>query len=111
MEHAYWNDWYSGWGWFLWLGFIFLLFSGIGNWCYTYQAHRRFAGVPRSDAFDIFGVRYAKGEIIRDEYARIKSEISTTGSTTALVSDKVDLPQGFKRSSADAYFSRIPCSH
>jgi hypothetical protein len=20
MAHAYWNDWYFGWGWFLWFG-------------------------------------------------------------------------------------------
>lgn len=30
MQHAYWNDWYFGWGWLLWFGFIFLLFSSFG---------------------------------------------------------------------------------
>ena len=49
MEHAYWNDWYFGWGWFLWLGFILLLFSGIGNWGYTYRAHRRLGSETRSE--------------------------------------------------------------
>jgi putative membrane protein len=77
MQHALWNDWYFGWGWFLWFGFIFLLFSGIGNWGYTYRVHRRFGGTARGDAFDILDARYAKGEIARDEYARMKSEISS----------------------------------
>jgi len=31
MTHAYWNDWYFSWGWFLWFGVIFLLFSSFGN--------------------------------------------------------------------------------
>jgi len=26
------NNWYFGWGWILWLEFIFLTFSGFGNW-------------------------------------------------------------------------------
>jgi putative membrane protein len=69
-------------------GFVFLLFSGIGNWGYTYRAHRRFGNEPRSDAFEILDVRYAKGEITRDEYARMKSEISSTGTTTARVGEK-----------------------
>ena len=46
MSHAYWNDWYFGWGWFLWFGIIFLLFSSIGNWGYTYSAHRRYGQLP-----------------------------------------------------------------
>jgi putative membrane protein len=78
MGHAYWNDWYSGWGWFLWLGLIFLLFSGIGNWGYTYRAHRRFGSVLGGGAFEILDARYAKGEITRDEYARMKSDIGQT---------------------------------
>lgn len=76
MQHAFWNDWYFGWGWFLWLGFLFLLFSSIGNWGYTYRAHRRFSSLPHSDARDILDVRYAKGEITAEAYARMKSEIT-----------------------------------
>lgn len=82
MEHAYWNNSYFGWGWFLWLGFVILMFSNIGNWGYTYRAHRRFGSDPRGDAFDILNARYAKGDITRDEYARMKSEISSTVSST-----------------------------
>ncbi len=88
MQHAYWNDWYFGWGWLLWFGFIFLLFSSFGNWGYTYRAHRRFGGEPRGEAFDILDARYAKGEITSDEYARMKSEIGSTGTSTARVGEK-----------------------
>lgn len=87
MQHAFWNDWYFGWGWFLWLGFIVLVFSGIGNWGYTYRAHRRFGNAPRAEAFEILDARYAKGEITRDEYVRIKSDISSTGSLMSRPSD------------------------
>jgi len=79
MAHAYWNDWYFGWGWFLWLGFVFLLFSSLGNWRYTrytYRAHQKFGKPPRKEAFDILDARYAKGEINRDEYNQMKSEIT-----------------------------------
>jgi putative membrane protein len=81
MQHAYWSDWYFGWGWFLWLGIVVLFFSSVGNWGYTYRAHRRFGGMPRGDALDILDARYAKGDITRDEYALMKSEISVSRST------------------------------
>jgi hypothetical protein len=32
MGHPYWNDWYFGWGWFLWFGVWFLLLSSFGHW-------------------------------------------------------------------------------
>lgn len=76
MQHAIWNDWYFGWGWFLWFGIVFLFLSSFGNWGYTYQVHRRYGKSARRDAFDILDERYAKGEIGRDEYARIKLEIT-----------------------------------
>ena len=53
MSAYYWNDWYSGWGWFLWFGVVFLLFSSIGNWGYTYRAHRRLGDGPyQKEAID-----------------------------------------------------------
>jgi putative membrane protein len=76
MAHAYWNDWYFGWGWFLWFGIVFLLVSSVGNWGYTYRAHQKCDKPPRKDAFDILDARYAKGEISREEYGQMKSEIA-----------------------------------
>jgi putative membrane protein len=81
MQHAYWNDWYSGWGWFLWLGFVILMFSSFGNWGYTYRAHRRFGGISNGDARNILDARYAGGDITRDEYALMKSEIGVSGAS------------------------------
>jgi len=76
VTHAYWTDWYLGWGWFLWFGFIFLFFASIGNWGYTYRAHQRYDQLPRKAALDILNERYARGEINRDEYGKMKSEIA-----------------------------------
>ena len=81
MQHAYWNDWYFGWGWFLWLGFVILIFSSAGNWGYTYRAHRRFGGMSSGDARNILDARYARGDITRDEYTLMKSEIGVSGSS------------------------------
>jgi putative membrane protein len=70
------NDWYFGWGWFLWLGFIFLMFSSMGNWGYTYRAHRKYDGKSGSNAIDILNERYARGEVTRDQFLLLKSDIS-----------------------------------
>jgi putative membrane protein len=67
---------YFSWGYLLWFGILFLLFSSIGNWGYTYRAHRRFGQPLSKDAFDILSERYARGEINREEYGRMKSEIA-----------------------------------
>ncbi len=76
MTHNYWSDWYFGWGWFLWLGFVMLLFSSLGNWGYTYRAHRKFSGQPRLEAYDILDQRYARGEITSVEYSQIKTDLN-----------------------------------
>ena len=80
MQHYFWNTWSFGWGWFLWFGIIFLLFSSMGNWRYTYAAHRKYglAAPAQKGALDILNERYARGEITRDEFAQMKSDISKT---------------------------------
>lgn len=73
--HTYWNDWSAGWGWILWFGFIFLMFSGMGNWGYTYSAHRKYDS--RRPARDVLDARYARGEITREEFLQLKSDIQS----------------------------------
>ncbi|NDU92064.1 MAG: SHOCT domain-containing protein [Ferrovum sp.] len=76
MNHAYWNDWYFSWGWFLWFGIVFLLFSSIGNWGYSYRAHQKYGNQTRKEAVDILNERYARGEVSREEYGQMKADIS-----------------------------------
>jgi putative membrane protein len=76
MIHNYWNDWYFGWGWMLWLGFIFLMFSSLGNWGYTYRAHQKYQGQPGKEALDILNERYARGDVTREQFIQLKSDIS-----------------------------------
>ena len=77
MDHSYWNNWNFGWGWLIWFGFVFILFSNIGNWGYTYRAHRKYDRRSGKDAFDILSERYARGEISREEYSKMKTDIAT----------------------------------
>jgi putative membrane protein len=76
VAHTYWNDWYFGWGWFLWFGIIFLLFSSLGNWGYTYRAHQKYDREPRNAALDILDARYAKGEITQQQYGSMKADLA-----------------------------------
>ena len=76
MVHSYWNDWFFGWGWILWLGFLLLMFSSFGNWGYTYPVHRTI-GQPRKEAMDILNERYARREITREQYTQLKADISS----------------------------------
>ena len=75
MGNYYWNNWYSGWGWVLWFGIVFLFFSSIGNWGYTYKAHRKYGDQSRKSALDILNERYARGDLKHEDYIRMKSHI------------------------------------
>jgi putative membrane protein len=55
---------------------MFMMFSSIGTWGYTYRAHRKFDGTRRKDATTIMNERYASGEITRDQYREMRLEIS-----------------------------------
>ncbi len=72
----YWNSWYAGWGWFLWFGVVILCFSSLGNWNYTYRAHRRFLNGSFKDALDILDERFARGDINESEYLKVKAHLS-----------------------------------
>ena len=76
MTHFCNNDIFFGWGWILWFGIIFLFFSSIGNWGYSYRAHRKVDGAPLKNAADILNERYARGELTREQYLEQKSDIA-----------------------------------
>jgi putative membrane protein len=67
---------YDGWGLVLWVGMIILLFSSVGNWGYTYQAHQRYIAFDGRDALDILSERFARSEITRDEYRSMRDEVA-----------------------------------
>ena len=75
MNHVA-SDWYFGWGWFLWVAIIYLMFSSVGNWGYTYRAHRKYDGRAGNNALDILNERYARGDVTREQYLLFKSDIS-----------------------------------
>ena len=52
-----WNDWYAGWG-------------------YSYRAHKKYDTRSRKEAMDILDERYARGEISREEYGQMKSDLA-----------------------------------
>jgi putative membrane protein len=67
-----------GWVWILWFGFIFLMFSSLGNWNYAYRAHRKVDGSSIKDAATILKERYAAGALTRTQYLEMKSDIAAT---------------------------------
>jgi putative membrane protein len=71
------TDFFFGWGWILWFGFIFLVFSSVGNWGYSYRAHRKVDGFPSKDASAILNERYARGELTREQYLEHKADIAS----------------------------------
>lgn len=75
MEHMYWYEWYSGWDWFLWFGVGVLLVSSFGNWSYSRSAHEKYDRHALRSPMDTLNQRYANGEIEREEYLKMKSEI------------------------------------
>ncbi len=77
MPYLHSNELLSGWGWILWFGFIFLMFSSMGNWGYSYRAHRKVDGAQQKDATAILNERYARGELTRAQFLEQKSDISS----------------------------------
>lgn len=67
---------YLDWGWILWLGFIFLIFSSVGNWGYAHRAHRKVDGASPRNAAMILNERFASGELTRTQYLEMKSDIA-----------------------------------
>lgn len=69
---------YYGWGWIVWFGLIFLLFSSFGNWGYAYSAHRKFDRPIQRDAMAILNERYAGGELTRVQFLELKADIASS---------------------------------
>lgn len=79
MANYYWTDWYTGWGWVLWFGFVFLCFSAMMNWGYSYKVHRNFRYLtPGRDALDILSEQYAQGELRHEQFEKARDAILNT---------------------------------
>jgi uncharacterized membrane protein len=78
MQHYFWNDWYIGGGWLFWLGVICLLLSSMGSRRYTYAARRKCRLPLQKGPLDMLHERYARGEINREQFARMRSALSKT---------------------------------
>lgn len=71
-----------GWGFVLYFGLILLMFSNIGNWVYTYQAHKRHLDHSQNrSAFDLLDENFAKGKLTYDDYISMREELVQAGNT------------------------------
>lgn len=52
------------------------MISSFGNWGYTYGVHRKYGNLTRKTARDILNERYALGELSREEFRKMRIEIS-----------------------------------
>ena len=74
FDHMGWmNGWGMGFGMILWLVILALIIAGV-VWFVRSQPIR--GGQRRSMGLDVLEERYARGEITRDEYLRMKRDIT-----------------------------------
>jgi uncharacterized membrane protein len=80
MMHGYYDGWMHSWGGGIFMWIIFLIVIGVivylivvaGRSRHYYPTH----GSPGESAQDILKKRYARGEISKDDYERMKKDIS-----------------------------------
>ena len=73
----------SGWLWWMPMGLMMLLFWGLVivalvllvRWLWT-QNHPHTAALPGETPLDVLKKRYARGEITKEEFDRIKQDIA-----------------------------------
>lgn len=76
MSHMYTSEVVYGWGLIFWFILLFLLLSSVGNWGYSYRAHRKLDSSTQKDASAILNERYARGELTRAQYLEQKADIA-----------------------------------
>jgi putative membrane protein len=67
------NGWGMGFGMILWLVILVLIIAGV---VWFVRAQPIEGGPRRSTGLDVLEERYARGEISREEYLRMKRDIS-----------------------------------